>query len=463
MIGVLILSCTGCVTGTIYGKPLDSLESVDESRGLTYMGEIMDAMVSGTVDDINQLGYHYGQEDAETFEEFWADWEAFKPVYGQIESFYLEESYQFGNEMVFVFATTMEKGEMRISAMFTDRFELVMLFIYETGEAALAKTTIPEGVAEEEITLGEADDYPVSGKITYPENIQEGEKLPAVVLVSGDGANVMDMKAGNTYLYRDLAWGLAQQGIVSIRFDKRLYTYDEEMRMENAPARMSTVAWEYLDDALLATQMLREQPYVDAEKVYYVGHSQGGVVAPRVDDLGGDYAGFVLLSTSPRPWYDVIYDQYINYGLVDNSSEQIYYLVSKVKAEREFLAEEEYKDMDEEKQLEQIIYTRPAYYWNDYFSYDYVGRLEELAKPTLLLHGETDYQLKADVDFAAWQQELADKPWAELKSYEGLNHRFIESRGCFAGHNKEYDMPGRASEQVIEDIGSWILKEAASK
>ncbi len=458
MISVLALSCTGCVTGTIYGKPLDEARDVDDAQASLFMSKIMEAMQNDSLDEINQLGYHYGQEDAETFEAFWESWQQYKPIYGQIEGFSLSESYQFGNEMVFVFSASMEKGEMCISAMYTSDFELVMLYLYETGEAAYEGAKMPDQVMEENITLGENTKYPVAAKLTYPKGAEAGDALPAVVLVGGDGPNTVDLKAGNTYLYRDLAWGLAQQGIASVRYDKKVTTYAEERQMVDAPAEDFTVAWEYTDDAVAAAELLRSKPYVNPDQIYYIGHSQGAIVAPRADAEGGDYAGMVLLSSSPRPWYDVIYDQYINYGLVDQDDEKIYYLVSKIKSEREFLEEAEYNDMDEAEQLEQFVYLQPAYFWKDFFSFDYLQAMKEAKKPVLILQGDASFQITKDVDFAAWQQELAGEDWATLKSYEGLNFYFTPSQGCFAGHYKEFDMPGRVPDEVIQDIANWILQ-----
>ena len=307
-----------------------------------------------------------------------------------------------------------------------------MLYLYETGEAALAGAKMPDEVAEEAITLGADTEYPVAAKLTYPKGAQAGDQLPAVVLVGGDGPNTVDLKAGNTYLYRDLAWGLAQQGIASIRYDKKVATYREQRQMADAPAELFTVAWEYTDDALAATELLRSKPYVNAEQIYYIGHSQGATVAPRADAQGGNYAGMVLLSSSPRPWYDVIYDQYINYGLIDQDDEKIYYLVSKMEAERDFLAEAEYNDMDEEELLGQFVDLQPAYFWKDFFSFDYLQAMKDAQKPTLILQGDASFQITKDVDFAAWQQELAGADWATLKSYEGLNFYFTPSQGCFA-------------------------------
>jgi pimeloyl-ACP methyl ester carboxylesterase len=201
-----------------------------------------------------------------------------------------------------------------------------------------------------------------------------------------------------------------------------------------------------------------EREFVDDEQVYYAGSGQGGVVAPRADEVA-DYAGIVLLSTSPRPYYEVIYDQRINYGLVDRSDEEIYYLVSRTDTERKFLKDGEYLEIKEEDITKDIIFGRPTAFWKDFLQIDCAAYLKEVQKPVLILQGDTDYMIKKDVDFAAWQEEMADESYATLKSYEGLSFFFTESKGIFAGHYKEFDRPARVSANVIEDIGSWILNE----
>lgn len=458
LLGALMLSCTGCVTGTIYGKPLDDMEDVDAAQGKLYGTKIRDIMAEGTLDDLNQLGYHYGQEDAETFGDFWEDWQYYQPIYGQVLSVNMQENYLYGSELVFIYEAEMENGSMQISAMFTDDFDMVMLFLYENAETVLENTRIPDGVVEKDITVGEGTEYPLNGKITYPEGAQAGDQLSAVVMVGGNGGkNDQNMKVGNTYLYRDLAWGLAQMGIVTIRYDKRTLTYGEDREDVCAGQSYFTVAWEYTEDALAAAQMLRDLDFVDDSQVYYLGHSVGGIVGSRADAEGGDFAGMILMSTSPRPWYEVAYDQYINYGLIDNSSESIYYLVSKLNTEKDYLVEGDYLEADEDDLLNDYMFNQPAAYWKDYLSFDYVQAYKDAQKPMLILQGGADFQVVPDVDFAAWQQEMEGEAYATLKCYDGLNDMFTPSQGCFAGHYKEYDMPGFASEEVIHDIGNWIL------
>ncbi len=454
----IALSLSGCVTGRIYGVALDDAQDNVVTRCYTIMTQIMNFMAADDLDSINALGYHAGEADAETFEDFWGQWQEFRETYGEPVSLTLPESYEFGKYYICVADVQTENGELMLQAEYDVDFRLLQLYLYETAEAFLAHTEMPEGIEEINVVIGEGTDHEIPGKLTKPVNVSEADALKAAVLVGGDGSNTMDMKAGNTYLYRDLAWKLAEKGIVSIRFDKRTLVYQDEALAEAADLSVFTVAWEYTEDANRAAAMLQALPYVDADQIWYIGHSQGAQVASRADaEAGGLYAGFILINSSPRGWWEVAYDQYINYGLIDRSSEEIYYLVSKVKTERDFIADGSCEKMSEDELTTQFILTRAAGFWVDYRSFDYIAAFKEAGKPTLIMQGGTDYQVTEDVDFAAWQKELDGCGWATLKSYEGLDHLLVESKGAFAGHYKEYDIPGLADDGALSDIAAFIL------
>ncbi|MBO6159486.1 MAG: hypothetical protein J6P72_09570 [Firmicutes bacterium] len=473
----LAASLSGChVTARVYGKPLDPLADVDLGYGRVYLGTLMDALAKEDISALNELGYHAGAEDAITFESVLETWQALKPIYGPVTATYLDEGYQYGDEKVYVGVLETESGQdLKASLMFTSKDELVQAFLYETSEGFWKRQEIPEGIVEEELILGEGTAHPLQAKITRPAvsedadgSLSQLQKLPAVVMVGGDGGNTMDMQAGSTKAYQDLAWALAEQGIVTIRFDKRTYAYSDEESAEEAPLDVFTVWWEYGEDALLAYEMLLEQPFVDPEQVYYLGHSQGAVVGSRIDGWAKEqglpgFAGFALLSTSPRPWYDVVYDQYINYGLIDHQADEIYYLVQKVEMERDYIKEGDYLKTKEDRLNKDFALNRAAGFWKDYLSFDYVKAYQALAEAgakVLIVQGEEDYQIKMDPDFAAWKTEVAG--WGDVNvrmiSFPGLNHLLTPSQGVFAGHYKEYDMPGRVPEEVSRALGEWMLE-----
>ena len=72
--------------------------------------------------------------------------------------------------------------------------------------------------------------------------------------------------------FRDLAWGLAQQGIAVYRYDKRTMVYGQEMAADT----QLTLNEETVEDAKDAVALLRSQEKIDPEHVYVLGHSLGG-------------------------------------------------------------------------------------------------------------------------------------------------------------------------------------------
>lgn len=100
----------------------------------------------------------------------------------------------------------------------------------------------------EEIRVDVAGDLP--GLLTLPHG--DGP-FAAVVLVHGSGPNDRDETIGPNKPFRDLAHGLAQRGIASLRYDKRTLVQPE--RFETGAY---TVDDEVIDDALTATDLLRQ-------------------------------------------------------------------------------------------------------------------------------------------------------------------------------------------------------------
>ena len=90
---------------------------------------------------------------------------------------------------------------------------------------------------------------------------------------------------------RDLADGLATHGIASIRYDKRSFAHGRKLMRDKG--RLLTVKEETIEDAILATELLRKDNRIDPARIFIVGHSMGGMLAPRIDAEGGNYRGLV--------------------------------------------------------------------------------------------------------------------------------------------------------------------------
>lgn len=311
----------------------------------------------------------------------------------------------------------------------------------------------PDSIVEEAIIVGEGTDYELEGILTLP---AEGQKnLPAVVLVHGSGPSDRDETAFAYKPFRDIAWGLAEQGIAVIRYDKRTFSYGEKMAQEVSKL---TVFEETIEDAILATELLKEDDErMDKDNLFLIGHSLGGMLAPRIDAQGGDYTGIITLAGSPRPLWEIIYDQ--NKAALEN-----YPMDKKDKKKQEALVKDEYEKakqlqhMTDEEAQESTVFGVNGFYLKEMDQYDPASIISGHNKPLLVLQGEDDFQVYYEKDFAIWKKELKDRENTTLISYPHLNHFFVDYDGPNKGTVAEYETPGQVDEAVIKDISEWILE-----
>ena len=119
----------------------------------------------------------------------------------------------------------------------------------------------------ESITVGKDTEYPLSGILTLPEDA--AGPVPAVVMVHGSGSSDMDERVMKLTPFKDLAEGLAEKGVASIRYEKRTWAYSSKMSKMRI-----TVKEETIDNALLAIEMLKNDERIDKDNIFILGHSQ---------------------------------------------------------------------------------------------------------------------------------------------------------------------------------------------
>lgn len=317
---------------------------------------------------------------------------------------------------------------------------------------ALMNINMPDSIVEEEILVGEGTAYELGGTITLPKKNQDS--LPAVILVHGSGSTDRDESAFAYKPFRDIAWGLAEQGIAVIRYDKRTYVYGHEI----APDLSNLTAYEEtVEDAIKASQLAKNDKRIDEDNVFIIGHSLGGMLAPRIDNQGGDFAGITILAGSTRSLWEIVYDQnhyFLDLEITDEKQREEYLKIF----EEEYEKGLRLQDITLEESKEMTIFGINGHYLKEMEEHNTESLVQNLEKPILVLQGEEDFQVYYEKDFAIFKDLLGDKENATLISYENLNHLFADYQGSDKGTLREYNHPGKVSQKVIEDIGNWILK-----
>ncbi|MFA6945780.1 MAG: dienelactone hydrolase, partial [Pedobacter sp.] len=129
--------------------------------------------------------------------------------------------------------------------------------------------------SETEISIKFAEGQ-MAGIFTSPKNTVN---FPVVIMVHGSGPSDMDETVGPNKPFKDLAAGLAAKGIGSIRYVKRSMVYPRAFNSS------FTVKEEVTEDALTAIALAGTLPGVNKSQIYLLGHSLGGMLAPRIAAL----------------------------------------------------------------------------------------------------------------------------------------------------------------------------------
>ena len=303
---------------------------------------------------------------------------------------------------------------------------------------------------QEPITIGQGTRFPLKGMLTLPDDLSA--PVPAVVLVHGSGSSSMDEKVGKLTPFKNIAEGLAARGVACIRYDKRSFAHGPKMLRDKAPI---TVWEEVIEDALLAAAMLRADGRIDPKRVFLAGHSMGAMLAPRIEGCGGDFAGLILLAGSPRRLEEILLEQ--TREAMENMSGLVRWIMKKQLRKLEQTFAGLYDLPDEEAKTKKVGGGTTLYYFKDMGHPPVAYWLSKTAKPMLIMQGEKDVQVKADVDFKLYQELLSDRENVTFRLYPGLGHTFVPAIATsVADAKKEFAKERHIGAQVLDDLAGWI-------
>ena len=349
-----------------------------------------------------------------------------------------------GYDVVFV---TCRFGEstLDIKVVFNARRQVAGLFFVPTRPASSPPPPYANTNAfrEKDFSVGTGA-WTLPGTLTLP---TAGGPWPAVVLVHGSGPQDRDETIGANKPFRDLAWGLATKGIAVLRYEKRTKEYATKMA---GALQQITLQEETIEDAVSAAARLRTTEGIEPRRVFVLGHSLGGLAAPRIGKADPQLAGLIILAGSTRPLEDIVLDQVQYLGSLEASkTTEAATRLAAIRAAAAKVKELTAADMASTN----LWIGAPARYWLDLRAYNAPATAKALRQPLLILQGQRDYQV-TQADFDGWKQALAASSNATFKLYPKLNHLFMAGEG--QSTPAEYEQTGHVAEVVIEDIAAWI-------
>jgi pimeloyl-ACP methyl ester carboxylesterase len=237
---------------------------------------------------------------------------------------------------------------------------------------------------------------------------------PIVVMVHGSGPLDRDETVLGNKTFLDLSCQLAEQGISTLRYDKRTMVYPLDA--------VSTMDDETILDALAAIRLARTY----SNNVYLLGHSLGAMLAPAIAQrAGGLLSGIIMMAGPARDMEQVV-------------SEQLDYLLPP-----------DTPDSIRNSTFEQLRTSSPHYLQPQH----QVEAALQLTLPMMILQGGRDYQVTM-TEYNLWQQALRGHDNVVMRSYPLLNHLFLEGEG--PSKPLEYQIQSHIPRQVIDDITAFI-------
>jgi hypothetical protein len=211
---------------------------------------------------------------------------------------------------------------------------------------------------------------------------------------------------------------------------------------------------EVLDAAHAAILLLSSTPGIDPKRIFVLGHSQGGGLAPRIAHDNPTLAGIVVLAGPTHAVQDSLLTQLEYFRSTGGDSPE---LSAMIDAAQRFKSSVEDPHLTAAQEISLATGgTLKGAYFLDARGYDPPKAARVLRCPILVLQGERDYQVSMS-EFHDWVSALAKRKGASLKSYPSLNHLFVSGVG--PPTPAEYERPGHVDEPVVSDIARWIQEQ----
>jgi uncharacterized protein len=307
--------------------------------------------------------------------------------------------------------------------------------------------------------------------------------VPAVILITGSGAQDRDETILGHKPFLVLADDLTRRGVAVLRVD------DRGVGGSTGSVRSST-SEDFAGDVLAGVGFLKERKEINPKKIGLIGHSEGGIIAPMAAARSKDVAFIVLMAGTGLPGTEVLVAQAQLILKANGATE------SQMKIERDaqkrlmdILAQEKDEKVAAAKlaaALKDILAAMPESerkalgeaggglseaavnqfnnaWFRSFLTFDPRATLHMVQCPVLALNGEKDTQVPAKENLAEIAKALKAGGNRSVKTIElpGLNHLF---QPCKTGTPSEYaSIETTIAPEALKVMGDWIVEQTGAK
>lgn len=307
----------------------------------------------------------------------------------------------------------------------------------------------------------------MAGTLTLPN--KEGN-FPAVILISGSGAQNRDEEVFEHKPFLVLADYLTKNGIAVLRFD------DRGTAKSTGDFKNSTT-FDFTGDVEHALKYLKTRKEINPNKIGLIGHSEGGIIASIIASKNKDIDFIVLMATPMLRGDKLLLLQKhkietqmgVNKQLVENNQRIFagaYEIILDHSIKNETLTDSlssyfvsKYGNALPENKKNALVNQLSAPWMINYIRLDPAVYLEDVACPVFAINGNKDIQVPSTENLKVIENIIAKSGnnKIEIREPENLNHLFQE---CKTGAISEYaTIEQTISPMVLKEITNWIKKQ----
>lgn len=325
----------------------------------------------------------------------------------------------------------------------------------------------PYPYSSEDVTFQNQEaNITLAGTLTLP---LKSNDYPVVVLISGSSPHNRDQEVAGHKTFLVLADYLTRNGIGVFRYDDRGMGQSEGTYEIGAYADRAS-------DVLSALAYLKTRKEINQNKMGLIGHSEGGLIAPKVASESNDVSFIVTMGAPALPASEIMLMQRENSNKAQGVSD------TDTQAELAFLknifdAVTESVDLDKTRSelstalksnpdglpegmnadaVDGILETFASSWFQKILRYDPRTALVNVNCPVLAINGDKDLQMPAKENLAAIKSALekGGNQNVTIMELQGLNHMLQEAE---TGLPEEFEtIPQTISPVALNAITEWI-------
>ncbi len=310
--------------------------------------------------------------------------------------------------------------------------------------------------------------HTLSGTLTMP---KKGKGFKAAILITGSGPQDRDETLMGHKPFAIIADDFAKQGIAVLRVD------DRGINKSTGNFETATSA-DFATDIAACFDFLKKQKKIDKTKIGLIGHSEGGMVAAMTAAMRPEVAFVISLAGTGVNGRSVLYQQNVDIMVAAGAPKKdaeanrnnVMRMLDIVMTETDSAkvtnklmlmldtvlgAQKAMIPNLEEFKRNQIAGINSD--WMRFFlKYEPSTDWKKVKCPVLILNGERDLQVNAEVNTRAIESALKSGGNSSFKTiiFQGMNHLFQTCEKCTV---QEYDQLEESfSPQVLDEMRKFI-------